>query len=94
MNGNQSYIVIGYHDGIAHFLQLRGVLNWCFYNNRLRTFKTRETAIRNADKVLARYKVSEVRVYLVKDGDYISCSAFQRHETPDNMVYQKLKEAA
>ena len=91
-NGNKFYIVVGFFDGTAHFLQMRGEINWFFYNNRLRTFKTKETAIRNANKVLARYNVTEVRVYLCSDGDYLSCSAFQKYDTSDKrIVYTRKK---
>ena len=63
-NNNNSihYIVIAFYKGSAYLLQYEGVLSNVFYNNNIKTFKTKEIAIKNAHKISHKYKVSSVKV--------------------------------
>lgn len=69
----KKYIIVAWYGGIPYMLQMRGVINWCFYNNRIKTFKRLDTAIVNANKIAANYKYDIIKVYGVIDGETI-CS--------------------
>lgn len=88
MNNNQYYIVVAfyYHGSIAHFLQYRRVLNNIFYNNSPRLFKTKETAIKNANKLKHQYKLSLVKVYQINEDTDISSSNFK--ELDNKEIYK------
>ena len=86
MNG---FAVVAYLNGQAYVLQMRGVLNWYFFNNRLRLFKSVKTAEKAARKVLGTYKVDCVKVYRIFDvDDYITCCVFPKwdKEQPERVV--------
>ena len=81
-NNNNSihYIVIAFYKGSAYLLQYKGVLSNVFYNNNIKTFKTKEIAIKNAHKISHKYKVSSVKVYQIKENSYISSSHFKEND--------------
>ena len=80
------YIVIAFYKGSAYFLQYKGVLSNVFYNNNIKTFKTKEIAIKNAHKISNKYKVSSVKVYQINENSYISSSDFK--ENDNKHIYQ------
>ena len=87
-NNNTStyYIVVAFYKGCAYILQYNGVLSNIFYNNHIKTFKTKQTAIKNAHKISYKYKVSSVKVYQINENTYISSSNFK--ENDNNHIYQ------
>lgn len=87
-NNNTStyFIVVAFYKDCAYFLQYNGVLSNVFYNNHIKTFKTKQTAIKNAHKITYKYKVSSVKVYQINENDYISSSNFK--ENDNNYIYQ------
>ena len=87
-NNNTStyYIVVAFNKGCAYILQYKGVLSNIFYNNHIKTLKTKQTAIKNAHKIGYKYKVSSVKVYQINENDYISSSNFK--ENDNNHIYQ------
>ena len=87
-NNNTStyYIVVAFYKGCAYILQYNGVLSNIFYNNHIKTFKTKQTAIKNAHKIGYKYKVSSVKIYRINENDYISSSNFK--ENDNNHIYQ------
>lgn len=80
------YIVIAFYEGFAYLLQYKGVLSNIFHNNHIKTFKTKEIAIKNAHKIAYKYKVSSVKVYQVNENSYISSSHFK--ENDNKHIYQ------
>ena len=80
------YIVIAFYKNSAYLLQYKGVLSNIFYNNHIKTFKTKQTAIKNAHKIGYKYKVSSVKVYQINENEYISSSQFK--ENDNNHIYQ------
>ena len=80
------YIVVAFYNGFAYLLQYKGVLSNIFHNNHIKTFKTKETAIKNAHKTGYKYKVSSVKVYKIDENTYISSSNFK--ENDNKHIYQ------
>lgn len=80
------YIVVAFYKGFAYLLQHKGVINNVFYNNHIKTFKTKETAIKNAHKIGYKYKVSSVKVYKIDGNSEISSSRFK--ENDNKHIYQ------
>ena len=76
---------MAFYKGCAYILQYNGVLNNIFYNNHLKTFKAKQTAIKNAHKICDKYKVSSVKVYQLNENEYISSSQFK--ENDNNHIY-------
>lgn len=88
INDNSTrYIVVAFHKGFAHFLQYKGVLSNVFYNNHIKTFKTKETAIKNALKTSRKYKVSCVKVYQIDENSHISSSNFRENDNKHTYQY-------
>ncbi len=81
-NNNTStyYIVVAFYKGCAYILQYNGVLSNIFYNNHIKTFKTKQTAIKNALKICNKYKLSSVKVYPINENEYISSSQFKEND--------------
>ena len=80
------YIVIAFYKNSAYLLQYKGVLSNIFYNNHIKTFKTKQTAIKNAHKICNKYKLSSVKVYQINENEYISSSQFK--ENDNKHIYQ------
>ena len=80
------YIVVAFYKGFAYFLQYKGVLSNVFYNNSAKTFKTKETAIKNAHKIGNKFKVSSVKVYEIGGNSEISSSMLM--ENDNKHIYQ------
>lgn len=80
------YIVVAFYKGFAYLLQYKGVLSNIFYNNHIKTFKTKETAIKNAHKIGYKYKASSVKVYEINGNSEISSSDFK--ENDNKQIYQ------
>lgn len=85
-DNSKRYIVVAFHMGFPYLLQYKGVLSNVYYNNSIRTFKTKETAIKNAHKVGYKYKVSSVKVYEINENSEISSSMFK--ENDNKHIYQ------
>ena len=84
------YIVVAFYKGSAYLLQYKGVLSNIFHNNHIKTFKTKDTAIKNAHKIGYKYKVSSVKVYKIDENSYISSSNFK--ENDNKHIYQYIPE--
>lgn len=63
MNEKKKYIVVAWYNTIPYFLQMKGVVNWYFYNNAPKCFTNKETAIKSAKKIKAKYACQCVKVY-------------------------------
>jgi hypothetical protein len=61
------YIIVAFFKGVPYFLQMRGVVNWFFYNNVTKVYKTLKGATTAANKVKAKYACEQVKVYKVTD---------------------------
>lgn len=85
-NTTTYYIVVAFNKGCAYLLQYKGVLSNIFYNNHIKTFKTKQTAIKNAHKICNKYKLSSVKVYQLNENEYISSSLFK--ENDNKHIYQ------
>ena len=87
----KKYIIVAWYGGIPYMLQMRGVINWCFYNNHIKTFKTLETAIRNANKIAANYKYDIIKVYAINDNDTIGTDYIRKWdlEESERIVFTK-----
>jgi hypothetical protein len=81
------YVVVAFYKGIPYLLQYKGVLSNVFYNNHIKTFKTKETAIKNAHKIGYKYKVSSVKVYKIDGNSYISSSDFKENDNRHTYQY-------
>lgn len=91
----ERFVVVGWYCGIPYILQYRGVMDWFFYNNNVKLFKTKKAAIKNAYKVSAMYKLDCVKVYSVTDnegvcGDYIR--KWEREESEKRVVFELNKK--
>ena len=85
-DNSKRYIIVAFYKGLPYLLQYKGVLSNIFYNNHIKTFKTKETAIKNAHKIAHKYKVSSVKVYEINENSYISSSHFK--ENDNKHIYQ------
>ena len=85
-DNSMCYIIVAFYKGSAYLLQYKGVLNNIFHNNSVKTFKTKETAIKNAHKIGCKYKASSVKVYKIDENSYISSSNFK--ENDNKHIYQ------
>lgn len=87
----ESFIIVAWYGGIPYMLQYRGVVDWFFYNNHIKTFKTRQTAIKNAHKVAARYKCDIVKVYAINDNESVSTDVIRKweREEQNRIVFTK-----
>ena len=55
------FIVVAWFHGTPYMLQYRGVVEWFFYNNHIKLFKTKKTAIKAAVKVAAKYRYDTIK---------------------------------
>ena len=85
-NNSIRYIVVAFYKGFPYLLQYKGVLSNVFYNNSVKTFKTKEIAIKNAHKIGCKYKASSVKVYEINENSEISSSNFK--ENDNKHIYQ------
>ena len=85
-DNSKRYIIVAFYKGLPYLLQYKGVLSNIFYNNHIKTFKTKETAIKNAHKIGYKYKVSSVKVYEINGNSEISSSDFK--ENDNKHIYQ------
>ena len=88
-NETPKFIVVAFYNHMAHFLQYRNVLSRIFYNNAPKPFATLQTAVKNANKVKAKYKVSSVKVYEIYPNQYISSAAFKEDDMKE--IYKTYK---
>lgn len=85
-DNSKRYIIVAFYKGLPYLLQYKGVLSNIFYNNHIKTFKTKETAIKNAHKIAHKYKASSVKVYEINGNSEISSSDFK--ENDNKHIYQ------
>lgn len=71
----EMFMVVAWHRGKPYILQHRGVMDWYFYCNSPKLFKTLKSAVRNANKVNAKYKADSVKVYRVEENEEI-CATY------------------
>lgn len=77
------YIIVAFFKGVPYFLQMRGVVNWFFYNNVVKVYKSLKCATTAAKKVKAKYACEQVKVYKVTDADNASVDnvhKWEKHE--------------
>lgn len=89
-DNSKRYIVVAFHMGFPYLLQYKGILSNVYYNNSIRTFKTKETAIKNAIKISHKYKASSAKVYEIDGNSEISSSMFK--ENDNKHIYQYIPE--
>lgn len=76
----ERFIVVVWYGGIPYMLQYRGVVNWYFYNNHIKVFKAKKTAIKAAYKVAARYMYDTIKVYSITEGDEVCTDNIRKWE--------------
>ena len=76
----ERFIVVAWFGGIPYMLQYRGVVDWYFYNNHIKVFKTKKTAIKDAYKVAAKYKYDTIKVYSITEGEGVCGDNIRRWE--------------
>jgi len=82
------YIIVLQRDGINYFLQMRNVVNWIFCNNHAKVFKSKKTAIANADRLLAKYgNRDNVYVFQIDNGEEYSASIVNHWYGTEKEVY-------
>jgi len=79
----ERFIVVAWFGGIPYMLQYRGVVEWFFYNNHIRMFKTKKTAIKAAYKVAARYMYDNIRVYYMTEGEEVCTDVIRKWENEE-----------
>jgi hypothetical protein len=80
----ERFIVVAWFGGIPYMLQYRGVVEWYFYNNNIKVFKTKKTAIKAAYKVSARYKYDTIKVYSITEGEMVSTDHIRMWEREES----------
>lgn len=65
---DKKFVIVAFSKGFPYILQMRGVLNWFFDNNRAKVYKTLKGATNAAKRLKAKYACEEVKVYEVTDG--------------------------
>ena len=86
------FIVVGWLYNTPYMLQGRDVMNWYFYNNYLKVYKSLKSAEKAANKVISRYKFHSVKVYCIYDDDeMIGGDAIKmwEREQPERIKYVK-----
>lgn len=76
----ERFVVVAWHGGIPYILQYRNVLNWYFINNRTKVFKTKKTAIKEACKIMAKYRSECVKVYSITENESVYGDAIRKWE--------------
>lgn len=79
----ERFIVVAWFGGIPYMLQYRGVVEWFFYNNHIKMFKTKKTAIKAAYKVAARYMYDNIRVYYMTEGEKVCTDIIRKWENEE-----------
>ena len=90
----ERFIVVAWYGGIPYMLQYRGVVEWFFYNNHIRMFKTKKTAEKAAYKVAAKYKYDTIKVYSMAEGEMVGTDHIRRwdNEEAERIVVELEKE--
>ena len=76
---DKRFIIVGFHEGIGHTLQVGGVMAWCFMR-RIKAYKNFQRAINQAHKVNTKFKCDRICVYEIGIEERVSCSFFSRWE--------------
>lgn len=76
----ERFIVVAWFGGIPYMLQYRGVVEWFFYNNHIKMFKAKKTAIKAAYKVAARHMYDTIKVYSMAEGEMADTGHIRRWE--------------
>jgi hypothetical protein len=86
----ERFIVVAWFGGIPYMLQYRGVVEWFFYNNHIRMFKTKKTAIKAAYKVAARYMYDTIKVYSMTEGEMVDTDHIRKweHKEAERIVFE------
>lgn len=89
-NKKSVFIVVAWYGGIPYMLQYRNVVDWFFYNNHIKLFKSLETAKKNAYKVSARYKYDTIKVYAITEGEMVGTDHIRRwdREEAERVVFE------
>jgi len=92
-NKSERFIVVAWYGGIPYILQYNNVLNWYFYNNHVKLYKTKKTAIKAAWKVSAKYKSDIIKVYSITEGEGVCGDHIRRweHEEAERIVFELKK---
>lgn len=92
----ERFIVVAWFGGIPYMLQYRGVVEWFFYNNHIKMFKTKKTAIKAAYKVAARYMYDTIKVYSITEGEMVGTDHIRRweNEEAERIVFELEKVCA
>lgn len=87
------YVVVVWYGGIPHILQMRGVVNWFFYNNHPKCFKTLDSAKRNAHILSAKYMCESVKVYSLSQNECVCTDEIRRweREERERIVFSVVK---
>lgn len=64
----KKFVIVAFCKGFPYILQMRGVVNWFFDNNRAKVYKTLKGATNAAKRLKVKYACEEVKVYEVTDG--------------------------
>lgn len=92
----ERFIVVAWFGGIPYMLQYRGVVDWFFYNNHIRMFKTKKTAVKAAYKLAARYMYDTIKVYSITEGEMVGTDHIRRweREEAERIVFELEKVCA
>ena len=87
------FIVVAWYQGIPYFLQGRGIINWYFYNNNLKVYKSIKAAIKSAYGIISHYKCNCVKVYRIYEADgFIGGDSIRmwEREQPERIVFEHI----
>ena len=89
----ERFIVVAWYCGTPNMLQYRGVVDIFFYNNHIKVFKTKKTAIKDAYKVAAKYKYDTIKVYSITEGEMVCTDHIRRweREEAERVVFELKK---
>ena len=79
------YIIVAFHEGIAHTLQLGGKIAWNF-SRPMKLYKSLDRAKKMAHKVNTEWRCDKVRVYEIEEGECVSSSKYR--EWDDRIRYE------
>lgn len=88
------FIIVAWYGGIPYMLQYGNVVNWYFHNNRIRLFKTIDSAKKNAYKVSARFKYDMIKVYSISEGEMVCTDNIRKWDRNEakRVVFELVKK--
>ena len=89
--GIKVYIIVLWHNGIPHFLQLNNKVAW-YFEHGVKAYVRLGSAINAAKKLTAKYHYDKISIYHIPYSMSFSASNFVKGEFDKYLVHQIRKD--